>query len=61
MKKLDIIRVVISFVLAVAGLVLIVINIINNGSWTLTVGLLCVVVSQLFLLPDSIRKRNSKK
>ena len=61
MKKLDIIRVVISFVLAVAGLVLIVINIINNGSWTLTAGLLCVIVSQLFLLPDSIRKRNSKK
>lgn len=61
MKRLDIVRVVLSFVLAVAGLVLIVVNIINDGSLTLTLGLLCVVLSQLLMLPDTIRKRTGKK
>ena len=56
MKKNNKVTMVASLVLAIVGLVMIIFNIIESGSWMLTVGLACIVLGQLLLLPNLLKR-----
>lgn len=57
MKKCDMLLHAASLMLAIAGLVLIAINIATDGAHLLPVALSCVVVSQLLLLSRYLRRK----
>lgn len=61
MTKLDIFLQICGFVIAVVGLTLIVINIMSNGSPTLTAGMACVLVSQALLFWSQYRQHKQNK
>lgn len=56
MKKNNKVTMVASLVLAIVGLVMIIFNIIESGSWMLTAGLACIVLGQLLLLPNLLKR-----
>ncbi len=61
MKKFDLFLNITGGLLALAGLVLIIINIMSDGSPVLSIAMCCVLLSQALVICAQHRKRNQEK